>query len=286
MNETLKTSLYEFWRFGIKQASACLFGGFLLAMILLTKLWYPWDDVLYRNDFMFIAAVAFQIVLLAFRLESVKEVIVILVFHAVAMGMEVFKTSDAIRSWNYPGEFRIGIGNVPLFAGFMYSAVGSYVARVWRLFDFRFTKNPPIWSTWVLVILIYVNFFTCHFIFDVRYYLVLFTVVLYGRTTIHFKIEHVHRRMPIVVAALLAATFIWIAEQLSTYAGVWLYPNQVKSWEMVSPMKLVSWYLLTYLSAVLVSAVHPPRGFGADDHLVSSLEPVSALPESTPDSIG
>jgi uncharacterized membrane protein YoaT (DUF817 family) len=263
----VKTFLREFWLFGIKQASACLFGGFLLAMILLTNLWYPFGDSLYRNDFLFLAAVAFQIALLAFKLESGKEAIVILVFHLVAMGMEVFKTSDGIGSWNYPGEFRIGIGNVPMFAGFMYSAVGSYIARVWRLFDFRYTKHPPIWSSWVLMILIYVNFFTCHYIFDVRYYLLLLSFALYGRTTIYFRIEHVHRRMPVVVSSFLAATFIWFAENISTYAGVWVYPNQRIEWQMVSPMKLVAWYLLIFVSAVIVSAVHTPRGFDDESEL-------------------
>lgn len=48
---------------------------------------------------------------------------VIALFHLVAMGMEIFKTHPSIGSWQYPEEFRIGIMNVPLFAGFMYSAV-------------------------------------------------------------------------------------------------------------------------------------------------------------------
>jgi uncharacterized membrane protein YoaT (DUF817 family) len=33
---------------------------------------------------------------------------------------------------------------VPLFTGFMYAAIGSYIARCWRLFDFRFTRHPPL----------------------------------------------------------------------------------------------------------------------------------------------
>jgi uncharacterized membrane protein YoaT (DUF817 family) len=261
----VRTFLREFWLFGIKQASACLFGGYLLAMILLTKLWYPFGDSLYRNDFLFLSAVVFQIALLFFKLETLKEAVVILVFHLVAMWMEVFKTSDGIGSWNYPGEFRIGVGNVPMFAGFMYSAVGSYIARTWRLFDFRFEKYPPLWSTWVLMLLIYANFFSCHYIFDIRYYLVLLTLVLYGRTTVHFKVDKVHRYMPSVLSGFLAATFIWFAENISTYAGIWLYPNQRLEWEMVSPMKLVAWYLLIFVSGVIVSAVHPPQELESTD---------------------
>jgi len=36
------------------------------------------------------------------------------------------------------------IMGVPLFSGFMYACVGSYMARVWRIFDFRFDRFPPL----------------------------------------------------------------------------------------------------------------------------------------------
>ena len=39
---------------------------------------------------------------------------------------------------------------VPLFAGFMYSAVGSYIARCWRIFKFYFTDYPPFIYTALL----------------------------------------------------------------------------------------------------------------------------------------
>ena len=60
------------------------------------------------------------------------------------------------------------IGGVPLFTGFMYAAVGSYLARVWRLFDFRFRAHPPLAATLALSALIYANFFAHHFIADFR----------------------------------------------------------------------------------------------------------------------
>ena len=67
----------------------------------------------------------------------------ILVF-VVGTAMEVFKTS--MGSWTYPEAAIFRIEGVPLFSGFMYATVGSYLARVSRLFDFRFTRHPPIWS--------------------------------------------------------------------------------------------------------------------------------------------
>lgn len=263
---TLKTFLYEFWLFGIKQASACVFGAYLLSLILLTQFWYPAWAPIYRYDFLFLAAVAFQVILLTFRLESLREAAVILVFHVVATAMEVFKTS--VGSWHYPGEFVIGIGNVPLFAGFMYSAVGSYIARVWRIFDFRFTHYPPEWTTWILVALIYINFFTHHYTIDIRNGLLLASFVMFGRSSVLFRMDAVHRRMPLVAGWFLVATFIWFAENIGTFAGIWLYPSQGDTWEMVSPVKLAAWYLLMLLSFVLVQSQHPndePSSASVDD---------------------
>lgn len=251
----LRTVAVEFWVFGLKQAHASLFGGYLLFLILLTKWWYPFDGMLYRYDFLFIAAVLFQIVLLATGMEKPREAAVILIFHIVATVMEVFKTSDAIGSWHYPGEFRIGIGNVPLFAGFMYSAVGSYMARVWRIFDYRFHRAPPEWTTWILVTVIYINFFSHHYTYDLRWPLLIASGLLYGRCRIYFRIRRTHRWMPIVLAAVLTATVIWLAENMATYARIWVYPTQAVEWQMVPVSKLIAWYLLIFLSAVLVSLV-------------------------------
>lgn len=252
----MRTFLYEFWLFGIKLASSCIFGAYLLLLIIVTHFWYPIDG-LYRNDFLFLAALGFQVFLLTFRLESLREAAVIMIFHLVATLMELFKTSDAIGAWNYPGEATIRLGNVPLFAGFMYSAVGSYIARVWRILDFRFSNTPPAWSSYVLAALIYGNFFTHHFIMDIRNGLLLASVGLYGRCVIHFRMDKVHRRMPLMLAQFLTAFFVWIAENIATYSRIWVYPNQTGEWQMVPFNKLIAWFLLLMLSFVLVSLVHP-----------------------------
>ena len=106
----------EFWRFGIKQARAALFGGLLLFLIILTQFWYPFDS-LYRYDFLFLAAIGIQALLLLFRLETWREAGVIILFHAVATVMEIFKTSEAIGSWHYPEPALFQVFGVPLFAG-------------------------------------------------------------------------------------------------------------------------------------------------------------------------
>lgn len=252
---TFRQALYEFWMFGLKQAYACLFGGFLLAIMIITRYWYPLES-LHRYDFIFLAAIGFQLLLLLTRLETPREFVVIIVFHLVATLMELFKTSDAIGSWHYPEAYVFGIGNVPLFTGFMYSAVGSYLARVWRIFEFRFTGYPPIKCTVVLVVAIYLNFFTHHYIWDFRWLLLGITAWLFLGTTIHFKVISAYRHMPLLVGWFLVALFIWIAENIATFTNVWIYPNQSQQWELVSLTKLTSWYLLMLLSFVLVSLIN------------------------------
>lgn len=254
----IKTFLKEFWLFGVKQAYACLFGGFLLALMLITKFWYPLE-ALHRYDFIFLAAIGFQLFLIAFRLETWREFTVILVFHIVATVMELFKTSDAIGAWVYPEEYVFGIANVPLFTGFMYSAVGSYIARVWRIFEFEYSYYPPKSATIILVALVYINFFSHHYIWDMRWVLLAFTILLFYRTTIYYKIHKTHRSMPLLLGWFLVALFIWFAENIATYANIWIYPNQTDDWEMVSVAKLSSWFLLMLLSFVLVASINQVR---------------------------
>ncbi|MAK90170.1 MAG: hypothetical protein CMI13_02895 [Oleibacter sp.] len=250
--------LREFWWFGLKQAYACLFGGFMLGLMLITHFWYPLEG-LHRYDFIFLAAVVFQLVLLLLKLESLREAAIIIIFHVVATLMELFKTSDAIGAWTYPENYLFGIGNVPLFTGFMYSAVGSYIARVWRIFDFRYSFYPDKKQTLLLVLLIYVNFFSHHYLPDMRWLLLAATVWMFRRTDIYFRVLSTHRNMPLLFGWLLVALFIWFAENLATYANVWIYPNQQDGWHMVSVSKISSWYLLMLLSFVLVSLLHRPE---------------------------
>src|SRR5690606_9261613 len=126
-------------------------------------------DWLDRYDVFFLAALLIQAAMLAFRLETLSEAKVILIFHVVGTGMELFKT--AAGSWIYPEEALFRLGGVPLFSGFMYACVGSYMARIQRIFDIQFTRYPPVWMTVVLAIAIYANFFTHHFMVDLRWLL-------------------------------------------------------------------------------------------------------------------
>jgi uncharacterized membrane protein YoaT (DUF817 family) len=247
----------EFLAFGFKQAWACLFGGAMLALLLITDFAWPANAPIARYDFLVIAALSIQVALLAFRLERPEEAVVILVFHIVGTAMELFKTAQG--SWIYPEPSLLRLGGVPLFSGFMYAAVGSYIARIWRIFDIRFSHYPPIWTTWVLGVGAYVNFFTHHFGPDVRAGLFALTAVLFWRTKFHFRPADGYRSMPFLVGASLFSSFIWIAENVATFANAWIYPSQEDAWTPVSPMKIGAWFLLMLLSFVLVSAVNRPR---------------------------
>ena len=245
---------YEFLRFGVKQGWASLFGGLLLVLLMGTYLFWPRGAALARYDFLFLSCLAIQGALLATRMETWEEARVIFVFHLVGTVMEIFKT--AMGSWTYPEANLFRIGGVPLFTGFMYAAVGSYIARAWRLFAFRFTRHPPFWAVLALAVAIYVNFFTHHFTWDARWVLFAATGLLFGRCWIHFRPWRRYRRMPMIVGLLLVALFIWVAENLGTFAGAWLYPNQRGGWAPVPLSKLGAWFLLMIISYALVFALH------------------------------
>jgi uncharacterized membrane protein YoaT (DUF817 family) len=269
---------YEFIRFGIKQGWACLFGGLMCALLVGTYFFYPRGVAIARYDFLLAAAVTIQVVLLVFKMETWEEAKVILLFHIVGTAMEVFKTHAG--SWIYPEPSVFRIGGVPLFTGFMYAAVGSYLARVWRLFDFRFTHHPRVTVLAVLAIAIYVNFFAHHFVMDLRVALFAATAVLFGRTWVCFRVWHRHRRMPLLLGFVLVSLFIWFAENIGTATGTWLYPSQLNGWSMVPIAKLGSWFLLMIMSYVMVAAVHGPQPILATCEGEEGVRPTDVVAEA------
>lgn len=248
--------IFEFISFGVKQAWACLFGGLMLALLLGTFLFYPEGARLARYDFITLMAVMIQILLLLTKLESFEEFKVILAFHIIGTVMEIFKTYAG--SWVYPEVSLLRIAGVPLFSGFMYACVGSYIARVWRIFNFEFTRFPPLKWQALLAVFVYVNFFTHHYLPDIRWGLFALSALLYGPALIWFKPDEEHRFMPLIIGLLLVAVFIWFAENIATFSKAWLYPGQEAGWHMVSLAKLGSWYLLMIISFVLVAYIHRP----------------------------
>lgn len=253
------TFCYEFLRFGVKQGWACLFGALLLGLAILTRLFYPAHGAVTRLDFLFVAALLIQAGMLGFRLETLAEARVILTFHITGMAMEIFKT--AIGSWEYPEPSHFHVGGVPLFTGFMYAAIGSYLFRVWRLLDFRFSGHPPLLALCALALAIYVNFFSDHYLPDLRYILLGGAVLLFSRTRIYYRPWRRVRFMPLLVGFFLVALFIWFAENIGTFTEIWRYPSQRGGWHMVSVEKLLSWFLLMLVSYTLVALAQRRRNW-------------------------
>lgn len=245
--------------FTLKMGWSALFGGLLLIAIIASKaVWQP-DWPIQRYDALFLFAVTVQALFLIFRLESWAEARVILLFHLTGTAMELFKTHAG--SWSYPEPAIFRIAGVPLFSGFMYASVGSFMARAIRNFDMRFLPYPPFGVTVLLAVAIYVNFFAHHFLPDLRWFLFAATVVVYGRCWIWFRPRGWYR-MPLVLAALLSSVFLWIAENIGTRTGTWLYAGQTEA-QLVSLSKIGSWYLLLFVSFVTVSIAAPRAIVGA-----------------------
>lgn len=240
----------EFLMFGIKEARCCLFAGLFFAAVFLM----PRAGLfgIPRYDALLLFAVLVQVWMVSARIETIAELKAISVFHVVGFALEVFKTSGAIQSWSYPDFAYTKLFGVPLFSGFMYAAVGSYIIQAWRLFDLRIEHHPPYWMATLIALLIYVNFFTHHYIGDYRWYLAACALGLYARSTVLFRPLDRDRKMPLLLAFLLIGFFIWLAENISTFFGIWRYPNQMGAWSTVHLGKWSAWSLLVMMTFTIV----------------------------------
>ena len=254
----VRRAVIEFLYFGAKCARACLFAGLFFGAVFLVRrgglLGVP------RYDLLLVIAVAIQGWMLWAGLESRDEVKAITLFHLIGFCLEVFKTSPAIGSWSYPDFGYTKLFGVPLFSGFMYAAVGSYIIQAWRLFDLRIRHHPPYWMATTVAIAIYANFFTHHFIGDYRWYLAACALGLYARTTVIFRPYDRDRAMPLLLAFVLIGFFIWLAENVSTFFSIWRYPDQLGAWTQVHWSKWSSWSLLVVMTFTIVANLKHIKG--------------------------
>jgi uncharacterized membrane protein YoaT (DUF817 family) len=239
--------------FGCKQAIACAMPLGFFAILAFTRM----VDVpgLARYDAVLVLAIALQVALVATGFETLADVRVAARFHALGLVLELFKTHPTIGSWSYPEAAVTKLATVPLYSGFMYAAVASYMIAAWRLLRLRFEAYPRPWVCWTLAAAIYLNFFTHHWAPDLRWILIAAVVVVFGRTRVHFRPRATERWMPLPLAFGLIAFFVWLAENLSTFLGAWIYPDQAARWTTVSLGKLSSWSLLVIVSFVIVGEV-------------------------------
>jgi uncharacterized membrane protein YoaT (DUF817 family) len=247
----MRNAFIEFLLFGVKEARACIFAGSFFVVLILSKT-LPLGP-LPRYDFILIAAIVLQAVLLVTRVESLSEAVVLCLFHLIGLVLELFKTHPTIGSWSYPEFGYTKLGTVPLYSGFMYAAVASYMCQSWRILKLELRRYPSYRLSIPLCVAIYANFFTNAFVRDVRIVLIPLVFAFFWRTQVYFTVWHQRRRMPLVLSFFLIGFFIWVAENIATFFGAWVYPEQTARWTAVSAQKMSSWFLLVIISFVIVA---------------------------------
>lgn len=230
--------------------AACFFALYILLALVITR-YYPLPG-LPRYDYMLLFTVLMQVAMVWWlKMETADELKVICLFHVLGTTMEIFKVH--MGSWSYPGEAYSKLWGVPLYGGFMYASVASYITQAWRRLILRLENFPATWINIIVGSLIYLNFFTHHFVYDIRYGLLVAVIIVYWRTRAHFTVAGESFSIPITLAFLLIGFFIWVAENIATFLGAWQYPNQAHSWNLVHPGKVNAWLLLFIVSFLIVA---------------------------------
>ncbi len=245
-------------QFAAIQLACCVFPiAVFVGLAASVLVWQRFQVPMARYDALLVYVVVVQLVLVAVGFESWRELLVICAFHLVGLALEVFKVH--VGSWVYPDAGIVRLGGVPIFSGFMYASVGSYICQAFRRFDLS-VDGFRWWPVTGLAVAAYANFYTHHAIADLRWVIAAgFVVVLWG-STIRFTVGGDRYRMPTAVAFVLIGVFLWLAENAGTLLNAWRYPDQRDGWHMVHVGKLGSWALLISLSFVLVAAVKAKEG--------------------------
>ncbi len=243
--------LQQLIRFGSEQAWSCLFPVVIFASLAITQLiQFPW---LPRYDWLLLICLFMQWWMVRSGLESGDEVKVITLFHLIGLMLEVFKVH--MGSWSYPEQGYSKVFGVPLYSGFMYASVASYLCQAWRRLKVELIKWPPLTIVVPLAAMIYLNFFTHHYWIDVRWWLSVLVIIVFWRTWVTFEVGGERYRMPLALSFVLIGFFIWIAENIATYFGAWEYPDQSESWQIVHVGKVSSWLLLVIVSFLIVATL-------------------------------
>lgn len=247
--QRVRHGLGQLLRFGWLEAQSCLFAAAIFVGLAVSKA-VPLPVA--RYDALLAYGLVITGVFLLLRLETVREVAVILAFHLIGLALELFKVH--VGSWSYPEEAWTKVGGVPLYSGFMYAAVGSYICQAFRRFDLRVNRFPWLPAA-LLAVLAYANFFTHHWLPDLRWLAAIGFVVVLWRSRVSFTVGTARYAMPLALSFVLIGFFLWVAENGATWLGAWQYPDQADFWQLVHVGKWGSWALLVSLSFVLVAAV-------------------------------
>lgn len=240
--------------FGAKCALSCLFPVFIFAILLLTKQFGI--EGLPRYDLMLLLCIGMQVLMVATGLETKDELKVICLFHLLGLAMEIHKVHHG--DWSYPAFAYTKVFGVPLFSGFMYASVASFMTQSFRYFRTELHHWPRL-AAGIVGIAIYLNFFTNEYIPDVRWIIIPALFIVFWKTYVTFNTIR-QRSMPIVLSFLCICFFVWIAENIAMFLGAWQYGHQQGSWELVKLGIVGSWFLLVIVSFILVAELKRVKG--------------------------
>lgn len=235
------------------QARCCAFAVALIGGIAASRL-LPELPVA-RYDIVLAYGVVLAVVARRLGWDSARDTAVIAACHLIGLLFELVKVR--LGSWSYPEPAFTKIAGVPLYGGFLYAAVGSYVCRAWRLLDLALTGYRPR-AMATLACAVYLNFFTHHWLPDARWVLAALMLLATAGTVVSYTVGTARHRMPLALAFTLIGFFLWVAENAATYAGAWSYPDQLDGWQPVSVAKFGAWALLISVTFVLAAKAAPP----------------------------
>lgn len=240
--------MMQFIHFGLLQVRCCLFPAGIFIILGLSKL-LP-DGMMPRYDFILLMCLLLQYAMVRFKLETLDEFKVICLFHVIGLALELYKVH--MGSWAYP-EFAVTKwGGVPLYSGFMYASVASYICQAWKVFDLSISHWPKRYLTYPMATAIYLNFFTHHYVIDLRWILTGLLFIIFYKSMVSFTVLGKRYTMSMMLSYVLIGFFIWVAENISTYLGAWQYPDQAHVWKLVHLGKISSWFLLVIISVTIV----------------------------------
>lgn len=206
-----------------------------------------------RYDAVLLGCLAWQAAAVALGAESRRELGLICVFHALGVGLEWHKTTHG--GWSYPEPSWLRLGPVPLYSGFMYASVASFLLGAWKVLDLRLTGAPPAGLAAALGLAIYGNFLTNVWLPDLKLPLLVGVGWLFRRG----RVEVAGRGAPLLPMFPALGLALWLAECWATWFGAWVYPRQLAGWTPVPPDKVVSWTALVVVSFLLVARAREDR---------------------------
>ncbi len=249
----LKTFLAFFINFIVKQLKSVTFGFTILSLIIITNYFNPTS--FYRFDLLLFVVIAIQTLMIFFKLETKKELLAITMFHILGVLMEIVKVNfHHMWSYNEPAIFMIM--GVPIFSGFMYASVGSYIVQSIKNLKLNLLNYPSKYWVITLAFLIYLNFLINKLFFDFRILILVFLLVLFYKTYFIFELRKKLFKMHFLLSFFLISIFIWFAENIATYFKIWHYASQKTAWHVVDPLIISSWFMLAILSFIIANEIN------------------------------